>query len=370
MIDKVKLMAMYLPQYHEILENNEFWGKGFTDWTTVKSAKQYFKDVKQPKVPLNDNYYDLSKMETLEWQVKLAKEYGIDGFCFYHYWFSSNKQLLQTPAENFLKNKELDINFCFAWDNEPWKRTWDAQEGNAWAPVIDKQITRKEKKTLVEFDYEDESGWKKHFDYLLPFFQDKRYMKIDNKPVFMYCNYYEKDKLSKMSTFWNQYAKKFGFDGVCFIAHYSDVISNDISDFTYFYQPHFAGWERCSFPLRVIDRIKVMNKNRKSPIVYNYERIWKRIIYQAKKFKGKKYLYGAFVSYDDSPRRGERGKCVIGKNVEIFKKYMQELINISKRNNKGCIFFTAWNEWGEGAFLEPDVEEGLKYLEAIKELKK
>lgn len=370
MIDKIKLIAMYLPQYHEIPENNEFWGKGFTDWTTVRSAKRYFKDIKQPKIPLNENYYDLSKAENIKWQVDLAKKYGIDGFCFYHYWFSSNKQLLQTPSELFLKDKSLDMKFCFCWDNEPWKRTWDAQEGNAWSPVMDKKLAKTGKKTLVEFDYENEDGWKKHFDYLLPFFQDERYIKIDNKPVFMYCNYYKKEELKNMSEFWNSYAKQFGFDGICFIAHYHDVIKNDISDYTYFYQPHFAAWERCALPLRIIDRLKVRNKNRKKPIVYDYKRTWKRIIYQAEKFKDKQYLYGAFVNYDDSPRRGEKGKCIKGKSEKIFSEYMQKLIDISKKYDKEYIFFTAWNEWGEGAYLEPDVEDKFKYLELISNLQK
>lgn len=371
MSNKVKLLAMYLPQYHEIPENNEFWGKGFTDWITVKNAKQYYKDIVQPKIPLNNNYYDLSDSKTLKWQVDLAQKYGIDGFVFYHYWFSSKKNLLQTPSQLFLSDKSLNLNFCFCWDNEPWKRTWSTQDGNAWAPVIDAKINKNGKKTLIEFDYENEEGWKKHFEYLLPFFKDNRYIKKDNKPVFMYCNYYKKEELKKMSAFFNEYAKKFGFNGICFIAHYSDVIKNDISDYTYFYQPHFAAWERCFFPLRVIDRLKdVILKYKNTPVLYDYERTWKRIIYQAKKYTNRKYLFGAFVNYDDSPRRGGKGKCIKGKSLSIFIKYMQQLIDISKKQDKEYIFLTAWNEWGEGAFLEPDIEDGYKYLEAIKTLEK
>ena len=345
MIDKIKLLAMYLPQYHEIPENNTFWGKGFTDWTTVKNAKQYYKNIRQPKIPLNNNYYDLSKSENIKWQVNLAQEYGIDGFVFYHYWFSSNKQLLQIPAELFLADKTLNIKFCFCWDNEPWKRTWDEHEGNAWSPLMDSKILNKDKRILVEFDYEKECGWKKHFNY-------------------------KKEELKEMSIFFNEYAKQFGFEGICFIAHYSDVIPNDISDYTYFYQPHFAAWERCAFIPRIFDRLKTLHKNRTKPIMYNYERVWRRIIFLAKKYKDQKFLYGAFVNYDDSPRRGAKGKCIYGKNVNIFKKYMQQLIDISKKNQKEYIFLTAWNEWGEGAFLEPDIDDGYKFLEAIKDLKK
>ncbi|MBR4325272.1 MAG: glycoside hydrolase family 99-like domain-containing protein [Bacteroidales bacterium] len=368
-MDKVKIIAMYLPQYHEIPENNEFWGKGFTDWTTVKSAKQYFNSVNQPKIPINNNYYDLSKYESIEWQVNLAKEYGIDGFCFYHYWFSSKKQLLQKPSEIFLANKNLGIDFCFCWDNEPWKRTWDAQYGNAWSPIMDKNVTKKTKQTLVDFNYEDEEGWKRHFDYLLAFFKDERYIKIDNKPVFMFCNYYKVDELKQMVSFWNAYSKQFGFNGVCFIAKKTRLDDN-FSDYNYFYQPHFSGWERRPLLIKVFNRLIAKIKERTSPETYDYEKIWQRIVLQAKDYSDKRYLYGAFVNYDDTPRRGEVGKVVLGKNEVIIAKYMQELVNISKMYDKEYIFLTAWNEWGEGAFLEPDWEDGFKYLEVIKKLKR
>ena len=359
---------MYLPQYHEIPENNEFWGNGFTDWTTVKSAKQYFKGIKQPKVPLNNNYYDLSKVENIKWQVELAQKYGIDGFCFYHYWFSSNKNLLQMPSELFLADKSLNINFCFCWDNEPWKRTWDAQYGNAWSPIMDKKYSKLGKKTLVEFDYEDETGWKKHFDYLLPFFKDDRYIKINNMPVFMFCNYYRVEELKKMISFWREYAKEFGFDGVCFIAKKTKLY-DDFTDYNYFYQPHFSAWEQSSLIMKVVNRLnsKVFKR---SPMVYKYARVWKWLLKQAKQYSHKRFLYGAFVNYDDTPRRGDAGKTVVGKNEKVFAKCMQELIDISKKYDKKYIFLTAWNEWGEGAYLEPDTESGMKYLEIIKNLKR
>ena len=154
------------------------------------------------------------------------------------------------------------------------------------------------------------------------------------------------------------------------LAHYIGGVPNDISDYTYFYQPHYAAWERCALPLRVIDRLKTRNKNRKIPVVYDYKRVWKRILYQAEKYKDKKFLYGAFVNYDDSPRRGELGKVIRGKSESIFLESMQKLINISKKYDKKYIFFTAWNEWGEGAYLEPDVDDGFNYLKLIKSLKK
>ena len=124
-----KLLAFYLPQFHEIPENNEWWGKGFTDWTNVRKAKTLVSNQYQPREPLNDNYYDLSDVEVMKWQSKIAQEHGIYGFCYYHYWFNG-KLLLEKPLENMLKDKDVTIPFCFSWANEPWARTWDGQNSS------------------------------------------------------------------------------------------------------------------------------------------------------------------------------------------------------------------------------------------------
>ena len=123
MKEETKIIAMYLPQFHEISENNRFWGEGFTDWISVRQAEPLFEGHMQPKEPLNDYYYDLSSAEVLRWQAGLAKEYGVYGFCFYHYWFENNKPVLERPAQNLLMHKDIDLPFCFAWDNTSWVRT-------------------------------------------------------------------------------------------------------------------------------------------------------------------------------------------------------------------------------------------------------
>lgn len=120
---KPNIIAFYLPQFHTIPENDEWWGKGFTDWVNVKNARPLFGGHMQPRIPLNTNYYDLSTVEAIRWQTSLAREYGVDGFCIYHYWFNG-KLLLEKPAEILLANNDIDISFCFSWANEPWARTW------------------------------------------------------------------------------------------------------------------------------------------------------------------------------------------------------------------------------------------------------
>ena len=165
----MKIIAFYLPQFHNIPENDEWWGNGFTEWTNVKKAKPIFEGHQQPKVPLNNNYYNLLDDNVKVWQADLAKKYGVYGFCYYHYWFNG-KMLLEKPMEQMLENKEVDIPFCISWANEPWTKAWVGDE----------------KKMLIAQEYGQEEEWKEHFMYLLPFFKDERYIKKDGKPFFIF----------------------------------------------------------------------------------------------------------------------------------------------------------------------------------------
>lgn len=159
----IKVIPVYLPQFHTIPENDEWWGKGFTEWVNVKGAKPLFEGHKQPRIPLNKNYYNLSNVETLKWQCRIAKEYGIYGFCMYHYWFNG-KVLLHKPMEILLAHPEIDINYCISWANGEWRDTWKCKDV-------------KSTKVLIYDDYNNEKLWVDHFNYMLPFFKDNRYMK-------------------------------------------------------------------------------------------------------------------------------------------------------------------------------------------------
>ena len=164
----MKIIPLYLPQFHRIPENDSWWGEGFTEWTNVKKAKQLFDGHYQPRIPLNDNYYDLTDVKTIKWQCKIAKQHGIYGFCFYHYWFNG-KLLLEKPMKLFLDNPDINFNFCISWANHNWEDSWKASPGN--------------EKILISHDFDDENDWIDHFNYLLPFFKDSRYIKEDNKPL-------------------------------------------------------------------------------------------------------------------------------------------------------------------------------------------
>ena len=165
----IKVLAMHLPQYHAIPENDAWWGKGFTDWVNVKKARPIYKGHKQPVIPLNNNYYDMTDASTLQWQADLAKKYGVYGFCYYHYWFKNGKKLLEKPVEMMLSNPKIDIPFCLCWANENWTKKWDG--GN--------------NEIIVEQDYGNENDLNKHMDYLCRFFSDKRYIRIDGAPLLL-----------------------------------------------------------------------------------------------------------------------------------------------------------------------------------------
>jgi hypothetical protein len=364
---KTKIFAAYLPQYHEIPENNEFWGDGFTDWVGVKNAKPQYEGHIQPKIPLNNNFYDLSDVNVLKWQAELAKKYNIDGFNIYHYWFKDGHKVLEKPAENLLSHPEIDINYFFSWDNTSWVRSWSNIIGNAWAPSFDGE-KKPEKKVLLELDYGDESAWKQHFDYLLPFFKDERYLKINNKPVFALMRTADDDILKKMQEYWNRLAQQNGFAGVFLITGVKRFMNHCILDSQFVYQPIFSAWgKRASIDARLEKYLHIKAKGDGGvKYKYDFENVWKKIIQYSKKNKNKNLYFCGTVGYDDTPRRGSKAAVLVNQSPEILEKYFEKLYSLCCESNREFVLLTAWNEWGEGAYLEPDENDGYAYLQAIK----
>ena len=345
---KPKIIAFYLPQYHTIPENDEWWGKGFTEWTNVKKAKPMFFGHNQQRVPLNDNYYDLMNPNTFTWQVELANQYGIDGFCFYHYWFNG-KLLLEKPLEMYLEHKEWNKNYCFSWANEPWARTWDGRE----------------KDVLMPQSYNGTYDIKNHFDYLLPFFKDKRYIKIDNKPIFVLYIANSITYLEEMIKKWNKMALAAGFNGVYFVetlTGFSKEKNSNNTQATVYMEPMFM-LEQRDFIHRALSVWK-SPKLRNQRVSYNY--IWNKIIAEEKLSISS--WGGAFCDWDNSPRKKKRNLVFKGVNAKSFKRHFSKLYSKSKENDVPFIFFNAWNEWAEGTYLEPDEENKYIYLETIKEI--
>lgn len=358
---------MYLPQYHQIPENDEFWGEGFTDWVTVKNAKPLFKGHQQPQEPLNDNYYDLSVKENIEWQAKLAREYGVYGFGIYHYWFNNEKNLLTKPAEIIRENKNIDINYFYAWDNISWKRSWSnvKEMGNAWAPTIESNVAAAGPSILIPYIIGSEKDWKKHYNYLLPFFKDSRYIKKNNKPLFLI--FHKDENIKQMCSYWNMLAIEDGFNGINFVYRYEDNMNIDNHDLVFKYEPLYSRWKTPTLYEKVINKMKNWLHGDDYLKIYDYDRLWKTILYNAEKHVQNFVYHGGVVKYDDTPRRGKRGVYVKNSNPDKFKYYLTKLLEISSKQGKDFIFLTAWNEWGEGAILEPDKQNGYGYLKALKE---
>lgn len=366
----LKVIAFHLPQFHAIPENDKWWGKGFTEWTNVKNSKKYYKDQKQPRVPFNHNYYNLLEPESLKWQAKLANDYGIYGFCFYHYWFNGH-MLLQKPVEIFskLKNEEK-CHYCICWANEDWTKAW-----------ADKQ-----NETLIQQKYGDEQEWKEHFNYLLQFFQDEKYIKDNGKPLFVIYRPELIHNLKKMLEYWNTLALEKGLPGMCFVyQQYSYLINHGeeekMFDYNIEYQPSYALnqldssneqaskigriYSKLPRPLQwTASKLKAMFYYKDLCKVYDYDEVWTHIINVSPSTN--KAIPGAFVDFDNSPRRKEKCTYFQGVSVQKFENYIkQQIINAKSKYNSKYIFVFAWNEWGESAYLEPDVLNEFGYLKAI-----
>lgn len=352
-----KILAIYLPQYHETTDNNKWWGRGFTDWETVKNAQPCFQGHNVPWVPLNENYYDLSTYEALKRQSELAKNYSIDGFCFYHYYFENGKKELELPAENLLKWKDIDMSFCFNWASESWIRSWSRIDGNVWSEKYENGVVDSSNGVLIRQDYGQEEQWKKHFEYLLPFFQDKRYICVDDKPVFIFYRPNDIKPLTKMVALWRKLAKEAGLNGLYLIGANTNVSDLGL-DASMVYEPRTA--------------INELNEQGKAFIqngvrCFDYSEIWDSIL-KDKPYLGCKTYYTGISGYDDTPRRGNSGECIINNKVETFGNGLEGLIKKSIKRENELVFINAWNEWGEGMFLEPDERNQYKYLQTVKEV--
>lgn len=353
-----KIMALYLPQFHEVEENNKWYGQGFTDWVAVKNAKPLFSGHMQPRRPLNNDYYDLNNVETIKKQAELAKKYGIDGFCFYHYWFDSNTRLLQKPAELLLQHKEIDVTFCFSWANESWKRTWsNIGKGNVWCELYDKDKQEQSgsgRGLLVKQRYGRAEEWKKHIEYLLPFFQDKRYLRIDGKPVLLIYQPCDILCIRSMLEIWKEKLKENDIDGVYLVGgSYGKAYSGDM-DVSYDHEPGEA-FIRCREEKEYIQSAEGIE-------FFDYDVMWKYILQGVRPG----VLSCAVTDFDASPRKGYKSCIIHGSTPEKFEQYFKVLLKKNIRVKNELILINAWNEWGESMYLEPCEDNGFKYLKAVK----
>lgn len=347
-----KIYAIYLPQFHRVKENDLWWGEGFTEWKTVRNAKPLFEGHNQPLQPLC--CYDLLDKHVMQEQADYMQKYGIDGMCFYHYYFENGKKILEKPAENLLEWTDINMPFCFYWANESWVRSWSNIAGNCWTEVYENSMDQNERGILLKQDYGREQEWEEHFRYMLPFFKDERYLKKDGKPIFIIYAPDEIECLEDMKECWDKLVCQAGFPGIYYIGNRE---SKNILDAVLIQEPQAAM------------RHKFFQNDKGIRSLLEYDDVWKNILnLQIQMDEKKKYLCG-FPGYDDTPRHGKNGTIVTGATPQKFKNYMIRLLLKACRKDCDFLFLNAWNEWGEGMYLEPDKKWGFQYLEALKDAK-
>ena len=351
--NQIKIIAFHLPQYHTFPENDEWWGKGFTEWVNVRKAKPLFEGHNQPRVPLNNDYYNMLDISTLERQAEQSKKYGIYGFCYYHYWFNG-KKLLEKPVELLLEHNEINQRFCLCWANEPWTRSWDGDTG-----VV-----------LMPQEYGGKDEWEEHFEYLLPFFRDERYIRVDNKPLFVIYRTNSIECCNEMLAYFHKRALEEGLNGLfileeknSFQPERESVLTQGAIEFEPLYTLKYGRniWQK------VTQRIwsDCLNKIDKTTMrYYDYKKTWKNLAKRAYKTDGDIYQC-AFVDWDNTARRGENGIVFRKSSPEVFEQGFKSLVAAAKKKDKKLVFVNAWNEWAEGCYLEPDEKNEFCYLEAL-----
>jgi len=355
----MKLIAFYLPQYHRTPENDKWWGEGFTEWTNVRKAKPLFSGHYQPREPLGDNYYYILDPKVQKWQVETAKKYGIYGFCYYHFWFKG-KQLLEKPLNQILKLGKPDFPFCLSWANESWTLAWYGKKN-----VL-----------IMKQDYGNKDDWEIHFKYLLKVFTDKRYITVDGKPMFIIYRSYSIPDCDKMLEYWNERAIESGLKGIYFVETLSGIQRKSFcknSKALVEFEPGYTFYSSDTPRQYTIKRkfrrlLKKMfpNKNYFLEMV-DYDYFWSLILKRKNNICDKQIFPGGFIDWDNSPRRGNMGTIFKGASPVKFEKYLiRQIKRVKELYDSEFIFLNAWNEWGEGAYLEPDKKYGYGYLEAVR----
>jgi len=358
-----KILSIYLPQYYQTEYNDKWWGTGYTEWTACRNAKPLFEGHCQPRVPYKE--YDLSNYSAINEQAKMARQNGVDGFAIYQYYSLGNK-LLNVPTELLLEHKEIDIDFCLYWANESWESRWYGQNPE----------------TLWEQQYGGKAEWEKHFNYCLPFFQDSRYIKVDGKPVYMIYKDWSFKKVDNYIKYWNELAINNGFPGIYFIKTVGGLNNDHLGNFDAAFErePFFTlnkslgikGKLYRYMRTRVVEVLnrKFLIKRGRGIVQYqmNYGKCC-NVISKREMKNSDRTILGAFTDWDNSARRQYNSTIFNGVTPEIFKECLKTQVQKAESCNSPFVIINAWNEWGEGNYMEPDELYGDAFLKAVKSIK-
>ena len=353
MKESVKVIALYLPQFHPIKENNEWWGKGFTEWHNVVKAKPLFRGHYQPKLPADLGFYDLRLPETREEQAQLAREAGVYGFCYWHYWFGNGRRLLERPFNEVVASGKPDFPFCLAWANHSWfAKTWDPN---------------KKDKLLIEQLYPGKEDNEKHFYEVLPAFKDDRYIKIDGRPLFMIFNPLQVVNVTAFIEQWQELAKKNGLPGVYFVGQgpkreFDEILKTGFDAVNHEevngIHAHLNKFVRT---MKQIERVVF-----KRPRCYDYTKARKDMITPE---DGNENVFPTICpNFDHTPRSGTRGLVYTNSTPDTFYSHVKQILEVVASKKNKIVFLKSWNEWGEGNYMEPDNKYGKGYIEALRKV--
>lgn len=348
-----KLIAFYLPQFHPIPENDSWWGKGFTEWHNVTRARPQFPEHYQPRLPADLGFYDLRLPETRQAQADLAREYGIHGFCYYHYWFNG-MQILQRPFNDVLASGEPDFPFCLCWANENWTRAWDGRSGE----------------NLLQQNYSEEDD-RAHIRSLIPAFADRRYIRIGAKPLFIIYRAGRLPDPLRTTAIWREEARAAGLGDLflCKVESFPDEHTEPTRsgfDACIEFQPD---WMHMGDPLsrslipRVTRKLKrLLKTGDHANVIYDYATVAARMI--EKETPPYKRFSCVTPSWDNSARRRRGGVILKNSTPDLYEHWLGATLRKSRDLGHELVFINAWNEWAEGAHLEPCQKWGHAYLQA------
>jgi hypothetical protein len=373
-----RVIAFYLPQFHPIPENDKWWGKGFTEWTNVAKAKPLFRGHYQPRIPADLGFYDLRLPEVREQQAQMAREAGIEGFCYWHYWFSHDKKLLERPFQEVLQSGRPDFPFCLGWANHNWtNKSWEAG-------------TRQQKEmTLMEMVY-NEDEYRKHFYDVLPALKDKRYITVDGKPLFYIWSALALPNPAEFIQLWQQLAKENGLEGIYFVGLEFNLRENEKSLKTAITKkiPNNAairfqklldcgynavnsrGYHRADLYCRsiwdILWRSISIRLFKHFPISKCDQRKINKWLYTEE--DRQENVYPTLMpNWDRTPRSGRKARIYTNSTPEVFGEQIDQVLDLlkDKTPEHRIVFLMSWNEWAEGNYMEPDLKYGHGFLKAL-----
>jgi lipopolysaccharide biosynthesis protein len=354
----VRLLAFYLPQFHPIPENDRWWGQGFTEWTNVARARRLFRGHHQPHLPTDLGFYDLRVPEVREAQADMARSHGISGFCYYHYWFNG-RRLLERPFDEVLASGRPDFPFCLCWANENWTRAWDGADREVLMPQ--------------QYSPEDD---RRHFDHLASAFRDRRYIRVDGKPLFLVYRTELLPDPARTAEIWRERARASGIGELYLVRVENFVADVDPKSIGFDAAVEFApDWRVLPAPMfrrrrwallaRVLLWLGLLPRVYLDHRVYRYEVLVRRML--AKPRPGFKRFRCLTPGWDNSPRRARNAFIFQDATPRLYEKWLRTLVRdtvAAFQGDERLVFVNAWNEWAEGNHLEPDDFWGRAYLEA------